>query len=174
MQLMRKVPRRPTLPGTYVMVYRIRAAIDDLIVGQLGTFNFPAGYYLYIGSAFGPGGVKCRTDRHLTADTVKRWNIDYLKPFGEPVAVWWTTDPVKWECRWAELVRQLPGGSVPAPEFGARDCRKCAAHLYRFVRWPSFPVFTKMVAERLDGHGPVFLSQSTGIGSAEVGEAGHA
>jgi len=39
------------------------------------------GYYIYIGSAFGPGGVRARMLRHLRADKPKHWHIDYLREF---------------------------------------------------------------------------------------------
>jgi Uri superfamily endonuclease len=47
-------------------------------VGSLGTFTFAPGFYLYIGSARGPGGLRARIERHLRKDKVKRWHIDYL------------------------------------------------------------------------------------------------
>jgi Uri superfamily endonuclease len=149
--------------------------VDGLVVGRLGRFDFVDGFYAYVGSAFGPGGVQARTGRHLTPDTKKKWNVDYLKPFTEPVAVWWTTDPVKWECRWAELVGKLNGAFVPAPRFGTgSDCRGCRAHLYGFRRRPSFAEFASSVAARLDGHGLVCRSLVRNAGGRLIEGVTHA
>lgn len=50
--------------GTYVLVIRLREP-QEISVGRLGVFPFHHGYYVYIGSAFGPGGLKARIRRHL-------------------------------------------------------------------------------------------------------------
>ena len=49
----------PPAPGTYALVLRVSAP-TTLAVGQLGDITFSPGYYVYIGSAHGPGGVKAR------------------------------------------------------------------------------------------------------------------
>jgi hypothetical protein len=64
--------RPAEIPGTYVTLYRLSKAAKGVRVGQLGTFDFPVGYYCYVGSAFGGGGVFERTGRHLTAGGPKR------------------------------------------------------------------------------------------------------
>jgi len=67
----------PPLPGTYsLMIFASRAV--RVRVGSLGSFSFPRGVYLYVGSARGKGGLKARVQRHLTRPKVKRWHIDYL------------------------------------------------------------------------------------------------
>jgi Uri superfamily endonuclease len=40
--------------------------------------TMPAGAYLYLGSAYGPGGIRARCRRHLTQDKGKRWHVDWL------------------------------------------------------------------------------------------------
>src|SRR5581483_5786349 len=64
------------VPGTYVVFFHLPRAVPGLRVGELGTFDFPAGYYAFLGSAFGAGGVRKRTERHLTRRSKMKWNID--------------------------------------------------------------------------------------------------
>ncbi len=45
--------------GTYVLVMRL-GRLRRVRVGRLGVQEFPAGLYLYVGSAFGPGGLRAR------------------------------------------------------------------------------------------------------------------
>jgi len=143
------------VPGTYVAFLYLPRAVAGLRIGDLGTFDFPAGYYAYLGSAFGGGGVRKRTHRHLTTVTPRKWNIDHLKPLGKPVVVWWTHDRAKVEFAWAEILGSMPGASFPAPRFGAADNAKAQAHLVRFARMPSVTDFRRRVAAALAGHAPV-------------------
>jgi Uri superfamily endonuclease len=67
-------------PGTYALVYSLPAA-TTMTVGALGTAEFPAGAYAYVGSAFGSNGLG-RVDRHRRvaegSHTVTHWHIDYF------------------------------------------------------------------------------------------------
>ena len=55
-----------------------RARAQQLRIGALGVFDFPPGWYVYIGSAFGPGGITARVTRHARAAKRLHWHIDYL------------------------------------------------------------------------------------------------
>jgi len=102
----------------------IRLAQDCVIrVGRLGSFRFPAGYYVYTGSAVRNIGARIR--RHLCGDKKLRWHIDYLlaSPHAEIIRV--ETSAIG-EC---ELNRRT-SGRMPVPGFGASDCRnRCGSHL---------------------------------------------
>ncbi len=143
------------VPGTYVVLYRLPAPAPGLVVGDLGAFDFPAGVYAYLGSAFGAGGVRKRTHRHLTRDSNKKWNIDWLKPLCTPLAVWWTHDRDKVEFAWADALAALPGASFPAARFGAGDNRKAEAHLVRFGSAPPLEEFRRLAGADVEGHAPV-------------------
>ena len=143
------------VPGTYVVVYHLPWALRGLRVGALGTFDFPAGYYAYVGSAFGGGGVGKRIGRHCNRRSKERWNVDYLKPHCTPVAVWWTHDRRRVEFAWAAALGAMPGASFPAPRFGAADNDAAAAHLVRFDRLPGAAEFRPAVAGRGQGHAAV-------------------
>ena len=58
--------------GTYVLILNLKRA-KRIVVGnskkaKLSSRLFQAGYYAYVGSAFGPGGLAARIKRHLIQD----------------------------------------------------------------------------------------------------------
>ncbi|MFC6716830.1 DUF123 domain-containing protein [Natrialbaceae archaeon GCM10025810] len=112
--------------GTYVLLIDVPRAID-VEVGALGTLAFSAGAYAYVGSAFGPGGLK-RIDRHrelaLGERDVRHWHVDYL--LGHPETTLERVFVFPEEDRECELAGTLPGD--PVRPFGASDC-DCPAHL---------------------------------------------
>ena len=57
-------PGLPAAPGSYVLVLRADLPAR-LAIGSLGELEIRPGYYLYTGSAFGPGGLRARAGRHL-------------------------------------------------------------------------------------------------------------
>ena len=115
------------LSGTYALVLRSRRSVDARI-GRRGRLDVRRGYYVYVGSAFGPGGVRARVSRHCRARKSKRWHIDYLRVFVRPVAVWCSYEPVRLEHRWANALGER-AELTPVAGFGCSDCR-CAAHLF--------------------------------------------
>jgi Uri superfamily endonuclease len=143
------------VPGTYVVFFRLAQPMKRLTVGALGTFDFPAGVYAYLGSAFGAGGVRVRTGRHLTPGTKKKWNIDWLKPHCTPEVVWWTHDRRKVEFTWAGVLASLDGASFPAGGFGAADNKGAQAHLARFDEVPRFEQFQEHASAIVADHAPV-------------------
>ena len=108
--------------GTYALLIRLDQAAN-IEVGRRGTFAFPPGYYLYLGSARGPGGLAARLGRHRRRDKTLRWHVDYLLQRAEPVEVWSAVADERLECRWAEAVRRLPGATVVGPRCRASACR---------------------------------------------------
>ena len=124
----------PREPGTYGLLLHLPDA-QQVVVGRLGSWRLAAGYYLYVGSALGPGGLAARLKRHLRADKRPFWHIDYLRQVGVVTAVCWLQSPERYEHEWAAAAQQLPGAAIPVPRFGASDCR-CAAHLFHFEQLP--------------------------------------
>ena len=117
-----------TSPGTYALV--LRCTRDTKIpVGALGPVQVVPGFYVYIGSAFGPGGLRSRLLHHLLKRASPHWHIDYLRLVTEPTEAWITLDPTKREHEWASALAKFPRVSVPMPRFGASDCR-CLSHLF--------------------------------------------
>ena len=135
----------PSEPGSYVLILRLDNP-TKVVVGKLGTFDFDAGWYAYAGSALGPGGLATRLAYHYRREKPKQWHIDYLMAYVELVEVWWAVDETRKECTWASALRSVPGGRVPAPNFGASDCR-CLTHLVYFSRQPSFANFARALSD---------------------------
>lgn len=52
-------------------------------MGALGDYPFPAGWYVYTGSA--RNGVHQRIRRHLRREKRKHWHIDYLLAVADSV-----------------------------------------------------------------------------------------
>ena len=132
-------------PGTYVLILNLRRPIA-IHIGRLGCFQFPAGLYVYVGSARGPGGLAARLARHLRSPKPLRWHIDYLRPHAQPVEIWHAAGSQRRECDWAQALFRLPGALAPAPRFGASDCR-CVSHLICFPVPPDARAFASAVAE---------------------------
>jgi Uri superfamily endonuclease len=133
-------PSTDTAPvGTYVLF----ACLENettLSIGRLGDFNFPAGYYSYVGSARGPGGLNARLARHLRAGKRPRWHIDYLLQVATVTEIWQVSSSERLECRWAEALHHLLGATLPVPGFGSSDCG-CPSHLFLFGALPSLTAF---------------------------------
>ncbi len=121
-------------PGTYVLLMHSRER-RDLVVGRLGALALRPGWYVYVGSALGPGGVRARVRRHLRTPRRPHWHLDALLPHVRVMGLWVGYGPERRECAWAAALGGLPGAGVPLPGFGASDCR-CRAHLFRLPGAP--------------------------------------
>lgn len=121
--------------GTYILVLKLSSA-RSIRVGKLGEFEFPPGYNLYVGSAFGPGGLGARLKHHLSISSRPHWHIDYLRREAVVEQVWYSEEQIPREHQWADRLQTTPGATIPAPGFGASDCT-CRSHLFHFIRLPS-------------------------------------
>lgn len=118
----------PGLRGTYVLILRLaRPAV--ITVGHLGTFPLAVGWYAYVGSAFGAGGLRGRLKHHLSPAKKLHWHIDYLTAAAPVATVWYCASDIPYEHTWAARLRALPDTLMPIARFGASDCR-CPAHLF--------------------------------------------
>jgi Uri superfamily endonuclease len=115
-------PNEHTVFRTYQLHIRLSQAVR-LQIGRLGEFDFPAGVYVYTGSA--KRNFEARIARHMRRDKTLRWHIDYLLAAMETRV----TSVVRTERDECEMNQTHPG-VVLAPGFGASDCRKgCGSHL---------------------------------------------
>jgi Uri superfamily endonuclease len=131
----------PSNKGTYILILRLSKPAH-LTIGKLGVFDFPAGYYAYVGSAFGSGGLQGRLKHHLAPAKKPHWHIDYLRQAGTVCEVWYIASGTHHEHQWADALHSLPDASIPAPRFGASDC-KCEAHLSYLPDKPSVDAFSE-------------------------------
>ena len=113
-------------PGIYILLLRGEGMVR---VGSLGAITFTSGYYGYVGSALGPGGL-ARVSRHMRVAAGggrrPRWHIDYLLmcPEFRLVRVYCASTGERLECPLAQTI-VLP--SIPG--FGSSDC-SCNGHLF--------------------------------------------
>lgn len=123
----------PAEPGSYALHLALRAPVC-LEVGRLGIFAFPAGDYVYLGSARGPGGLRARLCHHARAAEHPHWHLDWLRRHAVLLGGWAAPGSLNLECVWSQALLRLPGASIPVPGFGAADCRnRCPAHLVAFL-----------------------------------------
>jgi len=138
----------PDQPGTYTLILQL-SNTAAITVGRLGRFQFPHGWYAYVGSARGPGGLAARISRHLRLSKPLHWHVDHIRAIAQPVEIWYAAGTQKRECAWAQTMADLPGAAIPAPRFGASDCR-CAAHLIHFAALPDVATFARAVDEPIE------------------------
>lgn len=141
----------PDDKGTYILIASV-SQMRRLQVGSLGRFELIPGFYAYVGSAFGAGGLRARIGHHLVPTAEPHWHIDYLLQVARPAEVWFATAGRKLEHRWADFLEAAPGFRVPIPRFGSSDYhRSRLSHLFYSRRRPSFRWFQEQVTERFDG-----------------------
>ena len=134
----------PPSPGTYLLVLRSVAPVS-LRVGRLGEMFVDPGTYLYVGSAFGPGGLRARVGRHFTGQGALHWHIDALRRVTKPVEAWCAPGQVC-EHAWAQSLAAAAECRIPLARFGASDCR-CPAHLFYRSERPGLDWFRALLAE---------------------------
>lgn len=125
----------PASGGTYVLLGVARDDPTCIRVGRLGILQVQAGWYAYVGSALGPGGLRARLGRHLRVDKPARWHFDYLRPHVEIRRIWYLESSTHCESLWATALSRLDGSAVPLEGFGACD-HPGATHLFAFARPP--------------------------------------
>ncbi len=129
-------------PGTYALI--LQSDINTRTqIGRWGRLDVRAGYYVYIGSAFGPGGVLARVSRHCRDAKSKHWHIDYLREFTSLTSVWYSLSPKRLEHTWAKTMAGMKQ-MTPIEGFGCSDC-KCEAHLFFTTKEPGLATFARNV-----------------------------
>lgn len=125
--------------GTYILLLRM-ATPRRLAIGRLGSFDFPAGWYAYVGSAFGSGGLRGRIQHHLRRVARPHWHIDSLRAAAPCEHIWFQAGNSRQEHAWASILGTMAGATLPAPRFGASDCN-CPSHLFHFIECPDLAEF---------------------------------
>ena len=132
--------------GTYVLLLNL--PLDEtLTIGKLGTFDFPAGWYAYVGSAFGAGGLVGRLKHHLKPVEKPHWHIDYLRQAAQVKEVWLTPGTERREQAWVDVILAIPGAMVLVEGFGASDSTQ-ESHLIYFDVRPLLEDFAVGVRDR--------------------------
>jgi Uri superfamily endonuclease len=153
-------PNLSAYPGSYALI--LRAFTHGVVrIGRRGCLSVAPGFYVYVGSAFGPGGVRARVAHHTRIAQRPHWHIDYLRRWALPEEAWYTHDACPREHDWADLFRQSAGASEPLYGFGTSDCQ-CRSHLFRFTRRPSLRSFCQRLGWAVPGHGAIEVMRSDG------------
>lgn len=139
--------------GTYALLLRAhdQKAIE---VGTLGEMEVQPGVYVYVGSAFGAGGLRARVERHVRGDGALHWHVDYLRAVTILERVWYTYDSNRRECTWAQVIGALSGATEPCRGFGGSDCN-CSTHLFRFKNAPLRSDFQRRLRAECPNHDSV-------------------
>ena len=74
--------------GTYCIIFRLNSF--SFTTRGRKRFSLKEGLYVYVGSAFGTGGLRGRILRHLKKDKPKHWHFDFITthPSFEPLEIW--------------------------------------------------------------------------------------
>ena len=144
-------------PGTYALVL-VPDSKKAVKIGKLGLLQVRAGYYVYVGSAFGPGGLKARIAHHIKVAARPRWHIDFLRTIACIREIWYTHDCGHREHQWAQILASSKGVTVPFPGFGSSDCN-CRSHLYFFKSRPAGESFSRRIGDRLQNHAKIFIEK---------------
>jgi Uri superfamily endonuclease len=139
--------------GTYALI--LTCEKEPVIrAGRVRPFRARRGHYVYVGSAFGPGGVRARVAHHERIAERPQWHVDYLREHARIDEVWYTHASRRYEHLWARLLGRMRGARVPAIGFGASDCR-CASHLFFFEKRPSRNAFERRLRTAVRARTPV-------------------
>ncbi len=140
---------RPKLlsPGLY-LVCLVPNQQNLVQIGRLGGMRLDGGVLLYVGSAYGRGGLAARCRHHLRIARRPHWHLDALRPYCQVLGCWMASRPREDEHRWARLLGNLPGATYPFPRFGASDCR-CPAHLVRLGQMPETSALSALLGAEL-------------------------
>ncbi|MEN8184903.1 MAG: GIY-YIG nuclease family protein [Myxococcota bacterium] len=119
----------PLSAGTYVLILQVSSSRRARI-GALGSIDLAPGFYAYVGSARGPGGLAARVAHHRRRSASPHWHIDYLRRHASLREVWLTASRSHLEHCWAQALASASHTRIPLERFGASDC-SCASHLFR-------------------------------------------
>ena len=116
--------------GDYLFILHLADA-KDIAIGSKGEFPFPAGYYVYTGSA--RKNLAARLARHSRKRKKMHWHIDYLRQEADVVAALPVRTADDLEHDLARAVDAVADWRIEG--FGCTDC-DCPSHLFGFAENP--------------------------------------
>jgi Uri superfamily endonuclease len=148
------------MKGSYMLLLSLATPCLQLSIGKLGVYDMAAGCYLYVGSAYGMGGLPARLAYHRRVPKVRcHWHIDYLREVAHLEATWSVACAQRLEHIWGAALLAAPGVTVPIAGFGASDS-PLPAHLFCLPRRPSLRFLAAVLLPDMltrTGHEPVVL-----------------
>jgi len=139
--------------GTYALIFQANQEFACK-VGKRGNFKGHPGSYVYLGSAFGAGGVGARLSHHLKLSSNPHWHLDYIRPYMQPVAVCYSNSPIRQEHQWATVISNIANAECPMHKFGSSDCA-CSSHLFYSQKIQMTTILQRTL--RNDMHNPLEL-----------------
>lgn len=128
--------------GDYLIVLRLLEE-TELVIGSKGKIAFPAGYYVYVGSA--KANLSKRISRHQRKRKNKHWHLDYFRNACEWIAAVPIRTSDDLECEIAREMKKIAEWEIPG--FGSSDCT-CSAHLFGLQENPiHYEPFMKLVED---------------------------
>ena len=124
------IEKIPAQKGAYLLLLFVPQLTGKIQIGKLGIYRFKRGWYLYVGSAQGPGGLRARIRHHLGINSTPHWHLDYFRPFAFPRIIAWLVSPPGMESKLASVLSGLCD-DIPVKNFGASDS-KAKSHLFYF------------------------------------------
>lgn len=109
--------------GAYILILHLPAP-KSLPIGSLGQVYFPAGYYLYVGSA--EKNLAQRISRHRRRRKKFFWHIDYFLEHAQFYKSLPIRTSLSIECDLARALSKISSWEIP--RFGSSDC-SCQSHL---------------------------------------------
>lgn len=144
--------------GVYIIIFYIPVKKTIEVGRGKRICTFSRGWYAYVGSAHGGGGLRARTARHTDffRDGKKLgWHFDSIREIAIVKEIWCAEAPREYECRWSQVLSRLSDVSVPIRGIGSTDCSCCPAHVYRLRR-------------NHNGFSDLFLTSSSLFGSLSM------
>jgi len=139
--------------GTYILILALERS-QTLQIGKLDRSLLLAGFYSYVGSAFGSGGLSGRLKHHLSVVQRPHWHIDYLRQAASVIEIWALESDTAREHDWAALLTTLPSISNSLAKFGASDCA-CPSHLFYFREQPALEAFQTLASHAFPNDPPI-------------------
>lgn len=116
--------------GAYALALELSEPVA-LTTAKFTGCTVEPGWYIYLGSARGSGGLRARLQRHFLKAKKMHWHIDRLTVAAaksEAVAVYGGN-----ECDLLATLLGRPEFELAVPGFGSTDCRRCPSHLLRLA-----------------------------------------
>jgi len=109
--------------GSYVLLIELSEK-NYIQIGKLGNIEFPASWYVYVGSAMNT--IEKRVNRHFFVQKKFHWHIDYFLKEAVLKEAYYKESSKREECDIAQL---FANSFQSIPSFGSSDCR-CKSHLF--------------------------------------------
>jgi Uri superfamily endonuclease len=125
-----EIGKMPELKGAYVLALRLENTVH-IEFSRVNCDQLFPGWYVYVGSAKGRGGIRARVKRHFRYDKKAHWHIDRLTVHAVEMAALAVAGG--YECELVDTLLNSHRFEVAVPGFGSTDCSRCESHLLTII-----------------------------------------